>query len=182
MSSPLKIVAAIGVVVLGGAAAYLGFQLDQAGQNLAAVNAERDQLQAQVDQLKAQVDQLSAQMDQRNSKVARLEATNEQLTVANASEAREIRRESMPELPVSVHFRQAMLGRHLVAQFNSHGREMKIALDVVDAATHSHHTFFVDVSGGVRPMPWRGYDFEPGDIVTLARDGYKPVTAVARAN
>jgi hypothetical protein len=99
--------------------------------------------------------------------VAQLKATNTQL--------------SMPELPVSVSFHRALLGgKSYVAEFGSHGsNDMAVAVEWVDAATHSRRTFRIDVGPG-RPTPrghLEGFDFEPGDMLTLSHDGFKPVMA-----
>jgi outer membrane murein-binding lipoprotein Lpp len=162
-ASTLKILIAIIVVVAGCALVYLDVQLHHSLDNAAGLTAERDQLKAMVAQLNAQVDQL--------------QAATQQLSAANA-------REATPELPVSVYFRRALLGgRSYVAEFSNRGTAaMAVAVDVVDSATHNHHTFQVDVAPG-RPTPYghfQGCEFEPGDTLTLSHDGFKPVSAQVR--
>ena len=159
--STLKIAIAAGILVLGGIAAYLDVQLNRSQDKAAAVTAERDQAAATVTQL--------------NAKVGELQATTEQLSAANA-------RETMPELPVSVSFHKALLGgRSYVADFGSHGSaDMRVAVDWVNSATHSHRSFHVDVAPGRRSPPLghlQGFDFEPGDTLTMTHDGFKPVVA-----
>jgi len=178
VDTSLKIGLAAGVLVLGGIAAYLGMQLNQAQSNAASVTAERDQLKANVSQLNAKAEDLDA-------KVQQLNKADQQLTAANASAEQEVRRESMPELPVSVYFHKALLGgKSYVAEFTSHGSgDMAVAVEWTDGATHNQRKFRVDVAPGRRPTPvghLQGYDFEPGDMLTLSHDGFKPVSAQVR--
>jgi hypothetical protein len=88
---------------------------------------------------------------------------------------------SMAELPVSVSFHRALLGgKSYVAEFGSHGAsDMAVAVEWVDGSTHNRRSFRVDVGPG-RPTPLghlQGYDFEPGDMLTMSHDGFKPVMA-----
>jgi hypothetical protein len=87
---------------------------------------------------------------------------------------------SLPELPVSVGFRHALIGKSLVAEFTSHApKNMAVIVDVVDAASHDHRSYRVNVGPG-RPTPFghrEGYSFEPGDTLTMMHDGFKPIVA-----
>jgi hypothetical protein len=97
-----------------------------------------------------------------------------QLKAANVAEA-------MPELPVMVSFHHALLGHSMVADFHSHApTDMAVVVDVMDAATRGHRQFEIGVgpgSGGVHMGPLERMRFEPGDVLTLTHDGYKPVVA-----
>jgi hypothetical protein len=68
----------------------------------------------------------------------------------------------------------------LVAEFKSRApTDMAVIVDVVDAASHSHRSYRVTVGPG-RPTPLghiQGYAFEPGDMLTVMHEGYKPVVA-----
>jgi hypothetical protein len=115
---------------------------------------------------------LSLRLNQSQAKVEQLQTTTQQLAAETA-------REAMPELPVSVSFHKALLGgKSYVADFSTHGSgDMAVAVEWVDAATHSHRTFHVDVGPG-RPTPLghlQRFDFEPGDTLTMSHDGFKPV-------
>jgi hypothetical protein len=85
---------------------------------------------------------------------------------------------SMPELPVTVGFHHAALEKSLVADFSSHAASnMAVIVDVVDAASHAHRRFRVTVGPG-HPTAFghfQGYGFEPGDTLTIAHVGYKPI-------
>lgn len=116
-------------------------------------------------------------LNRAQTKVAELQAEN----VAQAQQAR---LDTLPELPVSVSFHRALLGgKSYVAEFSSRGPSaMAIAVEWVDAATHSHRTFRLDIGPG-RPTPrghLEGFDFEPGDTLAMSHDGYKPAFAEVR--
>ncbi len=124
------------------------------------------------------------QLNHSRDSVASLTAERDQLTATVAQLSAVNAHEAMPELPTSVSFHRALLGgRSYVAEFGSHGAtDMAIAVEWVDAATHNHRNFRVDIQPG-RPTPLghiQGYDFEPGDELTMSHDGYKPVTAEVR--
>ena len=98
-----------------------------------------------------------------------------QLKVANAAE-------SMPELPMTVSFHHALLGHSMVADFHNHAStDMAVVVDVTDSATRSHRQFEIGVGpgrGGVHMGPLERMRFEPGDVLTLTHDGYKPVSVL----
>lgn len=59
---------------------------------------------------------------------------------------------------------------------------MTVVVEWMDGASHNHRNFRVDVAPG-RATPFghlQGYDFEPGDTLTMTHDGFKPVTAQVR--
>jgi hypothetical protein len=88
------------------------------------------------------------------------------------------RQAGLKNLPIGVGFRKAMLGHGEVAVLrNLSGTGFAVKARIVDAATHQEHNFTIDVDPG-RPTEFgyaQGYAFEPGDAVTLTRDGYKTV-------
>jgi outer membrane murein-binding lipoprotein Lpp len=155
----LKIALAAALLIFGGAAAYFEVQFNR-------VMDERDQLNTTVDQLKANIDQLQASIQQLNA----------EKTVAE----QDARHEAVPELPVSVSFRRAFLGRSMVAEFSSHATtDMAVVVEVVDAATHNRRSLHVEVGPGrpTRLGRLQGLDLEPGDALTMTHDGYKPLSA-----
>jgi hypothetical protein len=92
-----------------------------------------------------------------------------------------VAQESMPELPVSVSFHHALLGHSMVADFHSHAlSDIAVVVDVMDAATHGHRRFEIGVGpgrDGTHMGPLERERFEPGDLLTLTHDGFKPVVA-----
>ena len=88
------------------------------------------------------------------------------------------RQASLKILPIGVGFRKAILGRGEVAVLrNLSSTGLAVKARIVDAATRQEHNFTIDVGPG-RPVEFgyvQGYAFEPGDAVTLSRDGYKTV-------
>jgi hypothetical protein len=102
-----------------------------------------------------------------------------QLQAENVAQAQQARLDAVPVLPVSVSFHRALLGgKSYVAEFSSLGQgDMAVAVEWVDAATHNRRVFRVDVGPG-RPTArghLEGFDFEPGDSLTLSHDGFKSV-------
>lgn len=88
------------------------------------------------------------------------------------------RQASLKNLPIGVGFRKAILGHGEVAVLrNLSSTGLAVKARIVDAATHQEHNFTIEVGPG-RPVEFgyeQGYAFEPGDAVTLSRDGYKTV-------
>jgi hypothetical protein len=134
-------------------------QLQAANASLAASNAQMQQTQAQ------------------------LEASKADLAASNAQMQREVVAASMPELPVLVGFRPALLGRGKVARIeNASGQDMAVRARVVDAASHQVREFTLNIDRGqiAEFGHAQGYAFEPGDEVTLSHDGYKAKTWTVR--
>jgi hypothetical protein len=88
---------------------------------------------------------------------------------------------ALPNLPVSVGFHRALLGHSMVADFRS-GADMSVNVDVVDAASHGHRDYRVNVGPGFGTHigPLEHVAFEPGDVLTLTHDGFKPLVAQVR--
>jgi hypothetical protein len=114
-----------------------------------------------------QRDQSNAERDQLHAEVQTLKANNAYLT--------------LPELPISVGFHHALVGHSMVADIRSHA-DMTVALDVVDVASHGHRNYRLNIGPGLGTHvgPLEHVTFEPGDILTLTHDGYKPLIAQVR--
>ncbi len=88
------------------------------------------------------------------------------------------RQAALKNLPIGVGFRKAILGHGEVAVLrNLSSTGFTVKARIVDAAAHQEHNFTINVDPG-RPSQFgyvQGYAFEPGDTVTLSRDGYKTV-------
>jgi hypothetical protein len=101
------------------------------------------------------------------------------VVLAIASMGIVVQRASMPEIPVSVTVREALLGPGKVLRVqNLGGEDLAVRARIIDAASHHERDFTLRIDRG-RSAEFghlQGYAFEPGDRITLAHDGFKAKT------
>jgi hypothetical protein len=106
-----------------------------------------------------------------------------QLEASNTRMQQQLRDASMPELPVAVGFRGALLGPGRVVRVeNLAGTDIAVQAQVIDAASHHERDFTWSINRGFTAEfgHAQGYAFEPGDQLTLAHDGFKSKTWIVR--
>ena len=161
MSKRMSTIVAVAVgLVIAGAAAGLIFQQ----REVEAQNAELRTTNAQIQQTGAQIQHDNTQL--------------QQLVLQDNAQ---LEKASLPQLPVAVGFRKALLGPGKVARIESvAGKGLAVHARVIDAVAHHEHDFNINVDAGrfAELGHNQGYTFEAGDRLTLEHDGYKSMTWV----
>lgn len=129
-------------------------------ENLVSAQAEKNQI---VEEKKV-ADQL-------------LEVTTEGLNQANTELAKK------PDLPVSISYRQAMMGSGLVSQFtNNSDRFLSIVATFQNPTTNQHTILRLDLTPNVTKEigHMEGWTFSSGDQITMQNNDYEPITMTVR--
>jgi hypothetical protein len=90
-----------------------------------------------------------------------------------------VQRASMPQLPVSLRVREAILGHGEVVRVQNFADfDLAVQARIVDAASHRvrNLTWNIDRGRSAEFGHLEGYTFEPGDQITLAHDRFKART------
>ena len=151
---------AVAAVLVGGGVAYTVSQ-KQAAEQAAAAKAAAD---AQLAAAKAAAD----------AAVAAAKQAADQAAAAAAEKAREL---AMPDLPVKVSTRKAMMGAGLVAIIRNFGsKELPLAVTASSSATGQSKKFQIVVPpGGAAEIGHKeGWPFSSGDELLIAENGFRP--------
>lgn len=122
-------------------------------------------LQDKIAQLQSQLDQTQSLLNQANNQIAQLQPL--------AQKAR--------QMPVSITFRQALMGGGYVVQFhNKSGKNLPLKITVKNPTFNKTKTFDAVANAGPKPLEighMEGWTFASGDVIEVVSEGFDPIEA-----
>jgi len=113
-----------------------------------------------------------------NKAAAAKQVADAEIAAAKKAAAENERALAMPDLPVKVSTRKAMLGSGLVAQIrNFSGAELALAVTASSSATSQFKKFqiVVPAGGAIEIGHSEGWPFTTGDELLITENGYRPM-------
>jgi len=171
---PWKIASRLALLIALGSGAW-GFTQYQRTEEIVALLATTQ----------SQLGTIQAQLTSSEEKVATLEASNNQairqateLKQETAAQAAILRAESKRDLPISVGFRRALLGKSLVVEFKNNSSEaIPFSAAVTDARSgySKSGNVVIPPNGRVELGQMQGWIFTSGQHPALANASYRPM-------